>query len=173
VDPVTIGLILAGAAVVVGLLAWLLPRQQKIVIAPEDVPASPSKPSPETALKVTLSYGFLTLENPRGLSDQMALVKAASRYHRPVRVTSVGLRLEGGRQMPWFVPGSQRPLPFVLNETEANQFWAPMRDIGAALIEAGFSKPLKVRAYVADSYDVEHLSDWKEVNPVEFSKAGS
>ena len=90
----------------------------------------------------------------------MLLVNVANPQPRPYRVTSVGLEFDGdGRTMPWLAPGSERPLPFVLNETEHNQFWVPLKEIGMMMSKNGLSEIRRVRAFVRDSYDDKHVSD--------------
>jgi hypothetical protein len=157
-DPAVIaGLILAALGVAVGLVQWLWPR------SPKSAPPQPVEvPGQETGLKVRASFGFLTFNSPPWISeDQMLLVSVANRHPRPFRVVSVGLEFEGdGRTMPWVRHGSQRPLPFVLNETEDNQFWLPLHDVGRGMIANGLGHVKRLRAFVHDSYNEKHVSEW-------------
>jgi hypothetical protein len=162
--------VLSVLALVAAFGAWFWPRAPTTT-APE-LPQPILSSEPSKGLKVRLAFGFLTFNHPPWLSDdQMLLVSVANPQPRPIRVISVGLEFEGdGRTMPWLTPGSERSMPFVLAETEQNQFWLPLREIGQAMCKNGLTDVRRARAFVRDSYDEQHLSDWVDCDAKDWVK---
>ena len=165
-------LIVAIVGVLVGIVAWLRPRAANGGATASATDGSAGPELPLQQLKVSASFGFLTYMNPPRLSDdQMLFVEAANVTPRACRVVAVGLLMNtSSKQLAWIDTESLPPLPCVLYETESVRIWKPLKFIGQALVDAGFTTPLKIRAFVRDSYETKHYSGWIDCDPVDWAK---
>ena len=137
---------------------WLRPRSHR--------PPKPETDSPpSTGLLVTLALGAVGVPGPNPLMS--VVIGASNPNPRPRQVVYVGLQLESKKQIAFTEPGSNRPLPCVLRETEHVTMWASVGEIARTMARHSMPKQ-QVRACVRDSYDDSHFSKWLDFDPAHF-----
>jgi hypothetical protein len=157
-DPVTIGLVLAGVSAIVGIVAWLFPRApvSSSLALP---PPVPSGSIPETVI-VSLSFGLLTYPDPPYTSEQKMFVNATNADPKLRKLDGYGLQVvETKQSIVSPISESMPALPCLLGETDSFRAWMSLKYVGVALVEHGVKGKVHLRGFVTDTYGGKHFSD--------------
>jgi hypothetical protein len=105
---------------------------------------------------VSISYGWLTFGPVLG--EDMIFVTAANTGHRPVTLSSMGLRMPDGRSLVNLEQQGSVQLPHHLNEGTSVTHWMPLQGVKESLRRSGAFGKVEIFAYYNDAVSTTHKS---------------